>query len=43
MTKIYENPVTMTLDSTYSKLTDDFLFYSDIIGDCTVPTDFTFD
>jgi len=43
MTKIYENPVTMALDSKYSKLIKDFKFYSNIIGDCTAPADFTFD
>ena len=43
MTKIYKNPVTILINFTYSELTEDFSFDSDIIGDCIVPAGFTFD
>ena len=43
MTKIYKNPVTITINSTYSELAENFWFYSDIIGTCTAPAGFTFD
>ena len=43
MTEIYKNPVTILINSKYSELKEEFKFYSDIIGDCTVPAGFTFD